>query len=137
MVLLPPPLKRGGFWRQRKRKILLLPPPLNGVVGCRRARKNHATTPPPPLNGVGFRRPQKISATTPPPTESRRLGTPHERGRLFRKILDLRLCIHNLRTHIDLLYRPKLRFCRVTSDTKTCFKKTINPSEQIQTFLST
>ena len=51
--------------------------------------------PPPPLNRVGFWRPRKHakSATTPPPTESRRFGTSHERGRLFRKILDLRLIV--------------------------------------------
>ena len=28
-------------------------------------------------------------------------------------------------------FRPKLRFCSLTSDTETCFKKTINSSEQI------
>ena len=34
---------------------------------------------------------EKFCYHPPPPTESRRLGTSHERGRLFRKILDLRL----------------------------------------------
>ena len=28
-------------------------------------------------------------------------------------------------------FRPNLRFCSLTSDTETCFKKTINSSEQI------
>ena len=49
----------------------------------------------------------------------------------------LRACIPNFGHTLICCYRPKLRFCRVTSDTKTCFKKTINPSEQIQTILST
>ena len=44
---------------------------------------------------------RRVSETTekfcyyPPPTESRRLGTSHERGRLLRKILDLRL-VHDV-----------------------------------------
>ena len=50
----------------------------------------------------------------------------------------LRACIPNFGHTLICCYRPKLRFCRVTSDTKTCFKKNyINPSEQIQTILST
>ena len=48
----------------------------------------------------------------------------------------LHACIPNFGHTLICCYRPKLRFCRVTSDTKTCFKKTINPSEQIQTMLS-
>ena len=48
----------------------------------------------------------------------------------------LRVFIPNFGHTLICCYRPKLRFCRVTSDTKTCFKKTINPSEQIQTILS-
>ena len=43
----------------------------------------------------------------------------------------LRACIPNFGHTLICCYRPKLRFCTVTSDTKTCFKKTINISEQI------
>ena len=49
----------------------------------------------------------------------------------------LRACIPNFGHTLICCYRPKLRFCRITSDTKTCLKKTINPSEQIQTISST
>ena len=85
-------------------------PPFGKASKCKRAPLTEISWYyPPPLNRVGFRRPQKNSATTPPtesrrlpettekfcyyppPTESRRLGASHERGRLFRKILDLRL----------------------------------------------
>ena len=66
MVLPPPPLNRVGFGDHGK--ILLLPPPLNLLE----------TT-------------EKFCYYPPPPTESRRLGTSHQRGRLLRKILDLRL----------------------------------------------
>ena len=43
----------------------------------------------------------------------------------------LRACIPNFGHTLICCYRPKLRFCTVTSHTKTCFKKTINISEQI------
>ena len=48
----------------------------------------------------------------------------------------LRVCIPNFGHTLICCYRPKLRFFMVTSDTKTCFKKNINPSEQIQTILT-
>ena len=64
----PPPTESRRLWRPQK--ILLLPPPPTESRRLWRSRKNSATT---------------------PPTESRRLGTSHERGRLLRKILDLRL----------------------------------------------
>ena len=35
----------------------------------------------------------------------------------------LHACIPNFGHTLICCYRPKLRFCRVTSDTKTCFKK--------------
>ena len=60
-----------------------------GPINEKRARKISATPPP----------------TTPPPTESRRLGTSHERGPLFRKILDLRLYGHRP------LFLPHLAIC--------------------------
>ena len=85
----PPLLNRVGVWRRRNNSATTPLPPLN-LGGFRRRPKISATTPP-PLNRDGFRRSQKSSATTPPPTESRRLGTSHERGPLLRKILDLRL----------------------------------------------
>ena len=49
----------------------------------------------------------------------------------------LRACIPNFGNTLICCYRPKLRFCSTTSDTKTCFKKTINTSEQIKTMLAT
>ena len=43
----------------------------------------------------------------------------------------LRTCIPNFGHTLIYCYWPKLRFCSLTSDTKTCFKKTITTSEQI------
>ena len=95
----------------------LLGKPKN-IIGPHKG-KNHGTTPPPPLNRVCFLRPRKNSATTPPPTESRRLGTSHEMGPLFRKILDLRLDLlrgltfARVRRRWQLLtFRRRARCCR-------------------------
>ena len=94
----PPPLNRVGLGDQGK-KSAITPPPTNARVGFRRPRKNSATTPPTEsrrfLETTG-----QFCYYPPPPTESRRLVTSHERGPLFRKILDL-LLDHNAydRTH--------------------------------------
>ena len=47
--------------------------------------------PPPPTESRWLAETTQNFCYYPPPTESRRLGTSHERGPLFRKILDLRL----------------------------------------------
>ena len=87
------PLNRVGFWRPRKMSATT-PPPTEWIAAAFGDHGKFLLLPthPPPLNRDGFWRPREISATTPPPSLNRvDLGTSHERGPLFRKILDLRL----------------------------------------------
>ena len=90
----PHQCKITGTFGDHEKSLLYYPPPTESHrVGFWRPRESSATTtpPPPPLNRVGLRRPQKFFATTPPPLNRVDLAASHERGRLLRKILDLRL----------------------------------------------
>ena len=90
----PPHCIAPAFGGPGKGKCCYYPPPTQPRRLSETTEKtNSATTPPPHsiASAFGDHGTKILLRTTPPPTESRRLGTSHERGRPFRKILDLRL----------------------------------------------